>query len=166
MITLPSAAAMLALVVGAAASPSTFDGSRPLLCSADPGHDCTPGAYDCKVLEPQPDKPALFHIDFAKKEIRSPFRTTVLTVTHTTDNSESLVLQGADLLLAWSALINKSTGAITVSNADRQGSYVVFAAARMPRTSRSSAIERLSRASDSRSRLWHTQWDTATGKLE
>jgi hypothetical protein len=26
----------------------------------------------------------------------SPFRTTVLTVTHTTDNSESLVLQGAD----------------------------------------------------------------------
>jgi hypothetical protein len=57
----------------------------------------------------------------------SPFRTTVLTVTHTTDNSESLVLQGADLLLAWSALINKSTGALTVSIADRQGSYVVFA---------------------------------------
>lgn len=122
MITLPSAAA-----IGAAASPSTFDGSRPLLCSADRGHDCTPGAYDC---------------------------------------SESLVLQGADLLLAWSALINKSTGALSVSDADRHGSYVVFAAARMPRTSRSSAIERLSRASDSRSRLWRTQWDTATGKLE
>ena len=127
MIPLPSAAAILALVVGAAASPSAFDGSRPLLCRADRGHDCTPGAYDCKVLQPQPDKPALFHIDFAKKEIRSPFRTTVLTVTHTTDNSESLVLQGADLLLAWSALINKSTGALTVSIADRQGSYVVFA---------------------------------------
>ena len=128
MIALPSATAMLALVVAAAASPSTFDGSRPLLCRADRGHDCTPGAYDCKVLEaPQPDKPALFHIDFAKKEIRSPFRTTVLTVTHTTDNSESLVLQGADQLLAWSALINKSTGALTVSIADRQGSYVVFA---------------------------------------
>ena len=127
MIALPLAAAMLALVIGAAASPTTFDGSRPLLCRADRGHDCTPGAYDCKVLEPQRDKPALFHIDFAKKEIRSPFRTTVLTVTHTTDNSESLVLQGADLLLAWSALINKNTGALTVSIADRQGSYVVFA---------------------------------------
>ena len=127
MIPLPSAAAILALMVGAAASPSTLDGSRPLLCRADRGHDCMPGAYDCKVLEPQPDKPALFHIDFAKKQIRSPFRTTVLTVTHTTDNSESLVLQGADLLLAWSALINKSTGALTGSIADRQGSYVVFA---------------------------------------
>ena len=127
MIAPLSVGAMLALAVGAAASPSTFDGSRPLLCRADRGHDCTPGAYDCKVLEPQPDKPALFHIDFAKKEIRSPFRTTVLTVTHTTDNSESLVLQGADLLLAWSALIGKSTGALTVSIADRQGSYVVFA---------------------------------------
>jgi hypothetical protein len=127
VIALPSATAMLALVVGAAASPSTFDGSRPLLCRADRGHDCMPGSYDCKVLEPQPEKPAFFHIDFAKKEIRSPFRTTVLTVTHTTDNAESLVLQGADLLLAWSALINKNTGALTVSIADRQGSYVVFA---------------------------------------
>ena len=114
MIALPSAAAMLALVVGAAASPSVFDGSRPLLCRAERGHDCMPGTYDCKVLEPQPDKPAFF-------------RTTVLTVAYTTDNSESLVLQGADLLLAWSALINKSTGALTVSIADRQGSYVVFA---------------------------------------
>ena|GEM_PF-2876048 len=110
MITLPSAAAMLALVVGAAASPFTFDGSRPLPCSADRGHDCTPGAYDCRVLEPQPDKPALFHIDFAKKEIRSPFRTTVPTVTHTTDNSESLVLQGADLPLAWHTQWDTATG--------------------------------------------------------
>ena len=127
MIALPLAAAMLALVVGAATSPSVFDGTRPLQCRADRGHDCTPGAYDCKVLEPQPDKPAFFQIDFAKKEIRSPFRTAVLTVTHTTDNSDSLVLQGADLLLAWSALINKSTGSLTVSIADKQGSYVVFA---------------------------------------
>ena len=127
MIAPLSAAATLALVVGAAAAPSVFDGSRPLLCRADRGHDCTPGSYDCKVLEPPADKPAFFHIDFAKKEIRSPFRTAVLTVTHTTDNSESLVLQGADLLLAWSALINKSTGSLTVSIADRQGSYTVFA---------------------------------------
>jgi hypothetical protein len=127
VIALPFAAATLALVVGAAAAPSVFDGSRPLQCRADLGHDCMPGAHECRTIQPQPDKPAYFHIDFAKKEIRSPFRTTVLTVTHTTDNSESLILQGADSLLAWSALINKSTGALTVSIADREGSYIVFA---------------------------------------
>jgi hypothetical protein len=127
VIALPSAAATLALVVSAASSPSLFDGSRALTCRADLGHDCLPDAHECRTIQPQPDKPAYFHIDFAKKEIRSPFRTAVLTVTHTTDNAESLVLQGADLLLAWSALINKATGALTVSIADRQGSYIVFA---------------------------------------
>jgi hypothetical protein len=127
VIPLPSAAVALALVLGAASSSSVFDGSRPLSCRADLGHDCLPDAHDCRTIQPQPDKPAFFHIDFAKKEIRSPFRTAVLTVAHTTDNSESLILQGADQLLAWSALINKSTGALTVSIADRQGSYVVFA---------------------------------------
>lgn len=125
--SLPSAAAMLTFVLSAASSSSLFDGSRPLLCRADLGHDCLPNAHECRTIQPQPDKPAFFHIDFAKKEVRSPFRTTILTVTHTTDNSESLVLQGADLLLAWSALINKSTGALTVSIADREGSYIVFA---------------------------------------
>jgi hypothetical protein len=126
VIALPSVAA-LALVLSAASSPSVFDGSRPLMCRAERGHDCLPGSHDCRTIQPQPDKPAYFHIDFAKKEVRSPFRTAVLTVSHSTDNSESLVLQGADLLLAWSALINKSTGSLTVSIADRQGSYVVFA---------------------------------------
>jgi hypothetical protein len=127
VIALPSAAASLALVLSAASAPSLFDGSRPLSCRAERGHDCLPGAHDCRTIQASPDKPAFFHIDFAGKEIRSPFRTAVLTVTHTTDNSESLVLQGADLLLAWSALIDKKSGALTVSIADRQGSYVVFA---------------------------------------
>lgn len=126
MIALSSVAALLALMASTATAPSLFDGSRPLQCRADRGHDCLPGAHDCKVLQPQPDKPAVFMIDFAKKQVRSPFRTAVLTVTHTTDNSESLVLQGADLLLAWSALIDKETGRLTISIADRQGSYVVF----------------------------------------
>ena len=127
MIALPTAAATLALVVSAGASTSVFDGSRPLSCRADLGHDCLPDAHDCRTIQPQPDKPVFFQIDFAKKEIRSPFRTAILTVTHTADNADSLVLQGSDVLLAWSALINKTTGALTVSIADRQGSYVVFA---------------------------------------
>jgi hypothetical protein len=140
VIPLPSAAAILALVVGAAASPSAIDGSPPL-CRADRGHDCTPGADDCKVLQPQTDKPALFHIDFAKKEIRSPFRTTVLTVTHTTDNSESLVLQGATCC---SHEERSSTRALAPSRSRlpiAKGRMSSSPAARMLRTSRSSAIE-------------------------
>ena len=36
------------------------------------------------------------------------------------------MLQGADLTNAWSALIDRKTGALTVALADRLGAYVVF----------------------------------------
>jgi hypothetical protein len=124
---LPSAAATLALVVSAAASPSPNDGSRQLECRVDRGYDCLPHGYDCKLRQPEASKPAVFKIDFAKKEMQSPFRTAVLTVTHTVENADSLVLQGSDSLLAWSALINKNTSALTVSISDREGGYVIFA---------------------------------------
>lgn len=124
MKALPSATAIFALVASGAASPAPLAGSGQLECRVDRGYDCLPGAYDCTLR--QPNKPAFFKIDFAKKEMQSPFRAAVLTVTHTVDNSESLILQGSDSLLAWSALINKSTSALTVSIADREGSYVIF----------------------------------------
>jgi hypothetical protein len=65
-------------------------------------------------------------IDFAKKEIRSPFRATLLKVVHTTTNRDSIVLQGAEATAAWSALIDRKTGALTVPRGDSQGVYVVF----------------------------------------
>lgn len=118
-------AAVIALLASAAAA-AQFDGSRPLACTATRGHDCVPEASDCKPLQPEKGKAPVFEIDFAKRQVRSPFRTALLTVTHSNDNTESLVLQGADLLFAWSALVNKKTGALTVAIADREGSYVVF----------------------------------------
>ena len=49
-----------------------------------------------------------------------------MPILYTTTNQYSLILQGADLGFAWSALINKKTGAMTISVADRQGGYIVF----------------------------------------
>jgi len=65
-------------------------------------------------------------IDFAKKEIRSPFRAALLKVVHSTTNKDSIVLQGAEATAAWSALIDRKTGALTVALGDSQGAYVVF----------------------------------------
>lgn len=103
-----------------------FDGSEPLECLADNGYDCLPGKDNCGPLQPVTKKEPLFHIDFANKRVRSPFRAQLLTVAHTTVNPEALVLQGGDQLFAWSALINKQTGALKIAVADREGAYVVF----------------------------------------
>jgi hypothetical protein len=117
---------LLVSSVVAAASPVQLDGSVPLECTARKGHDCLPSESHCEQLVPQLDIAPVFGIDFAKKQVRSPYRTSLLHIDQQTTNPESLILQGADLLFAWSALINRKTGALTVSITDRTGAYVVF----------------------------------------
>jgi hypothetical protein len=111
---------------GGAVLAGPFDGSEPLQCLVDNGYDCLPGKESCGPLQPVTKREPLFLVDFANKQVRSPFRSQLLKVAHTTTNEESLVLQGADLLFAWSALIHKKTGVIKVAVADREGAYVVF----------------------------------------
>jgi hypothetical protein len=110
----------------AVAAAADFDGSVPLVCTAEQANDCMPTAKTCGLVKPETSVAPVFGIDFAKKEVRSPYRTDLLHVLHTTTNADSLVLQGADKLFAWSALIDRKTGALTVSIADSKGAYVAF----------------------------------------
>ena len=116
----------LALFVSTPVLAGPFDGSEPLECLVDNGYDCLPGKDNCGPLQPATNREPLFKIDFANKQVKSPFRAALLTVSHTNTNPEGLVLQGADQSFAWSALINKKTGMIKVAVADREGAYVVF----------------------------------------
>lgn len=126
MRVLRSVSILLAMALATVAAAEEFDGSVPLVCTADKGHDCLPTEDQCSRLKPETDTEPVFEINFAKKEVRSPFRTAILPVLHTDTNPDSLVLQGAQLLIAWSALIDRKTGALTVSIADSKGAYVAF----------------------------------------
>lgn len=117
---------VLVLSMAAVASAADFDGSVPLTCTAEKGHDCLPTEAACSRLKPETDIEPVYGIDFAKKEVRSPFRTSLLKVLQTSTNKDALVLQGAELTAAWSATIDRKTGALTVALADSQGAYVVF----------------------------------------
>ncbi len=121
-----SVSMVLALSMATVAAAADFDGSVPLTCTAEKGHDCLPTESACKRLKPETDIAPVYSIDFAKKEIRSPFRASLLKVANSTTNRDSLVLQGAEGTAAWSALVDRKTGALTVALADSQGSYVVF----------------------------------------
>jgi hypothetical protein len=123
---LASLSFVLAMSSATLVAAADFDGSVPLVCTAERAHDCIPTADHCTRMKPQSDIAPVFAIDFAKKEVRSPYRTALLPVLHTAVNPDSLVLQGAQLLIAWSALIDKKTGGLTVSVADSVGSYVAF----------------------------------------
>lgn len=134
---------LLASLASSAALAGPFDGSEPLECLADNGYDCLPGKDNCGPLQPVTKKEPLFRIDFANKLVRSPFRTQLLKVAHTTTNNEALVLQGADLLFAWSALIHKQSGVIKIAVADSQGAYVVFGKCHAVEKPEKTARERL-----------------------
>jgi hypothetical protein len=117
---------VLTLAASTSAGAAALDGSVPLACAVDRGHDCLPDQAQCAQLSAPAGREPVFEIDFLHKQARSPYRTTVLKIARTTSNQEALVLQGNDLLYAWSALINKKNGAFTISIADRKGAYVVF----------------------------------------
>lgn len=117
---------IMAITLSTVAVAEDFDGSKPMQCTATKGHDCLPDQKQCSRLKPEGDKLPVFGIDAAKKEIRSPFRTELLKILYTTTNDTSLVLQGADLQMAWSAQVHKQTGVLRLAVADRKGVYVVF----------------------------------------
>jgi len=121
-----SAPIVLLLAVSGTAIAADFDGSVPLSCTAAKANDCLPTGGACKVVKPESDTAAVFSIDFAKKEVRSPFRTTLLAVQHSSDSEKSLVLQGTDRSNAWTARIDKTTGAMTITVADSKGALVAF----------------------------------------
>jgi hypothetical protein len=125
------ASVALALSIGTAAAAEQFDGSVPLACTPLKGHDCLPTEDSCKPLKRESDKVIDFGVDVANKQVRSPFRTSLLPIQQSTQNKESVVLQGADLQFAWSMVINRASGAMTLTIADRKGAYIVFGQCRV-----------------------------------
>jgi hypothetical protein len=103
-----------------------FDGSAPLTCLGLAGHDCDPAKTQCGKLEPQTKVTPEMTIDLANKSIKTPYRTALLPIQNSVLNDTQLELQGTDLKFAWSAIVNRKTGKVTITIADRVGAYVIF----------------------------------------
>jgi hypothetical protein len=126
MRALRSVSIVLALSFAGAAAAGDFDGAVPLTCKVEQAHDCLPTQSTCSRLKPETDIEPVYGIDFTKKEIRSPFRTAVMPIRTTAKNDDSIVMQGGDLRIAWTALVDRKTGDLTVAVGDSKGAYVAF----------------------------------------
>jgi hypothetical protein len=103
-----------------------FDGSKPLVCTPQSGHDCLPGESMCKPLKAKPGKDLHVRISIADMSVRTPYRNTELPIHAFNNNTKALTLQGTTLDLVWSAAIFRQTGKITIAIADREGAHVIF----------------------------------------
>ena len=117
---------LLAVSATTCAVAQEFDGSVPLSCKVLGGFDCLPGQPSCGPIKPESKVEPVYKVNLASKEVDSPFRTAVLKIASTTSNKESLLLQGTDVASAWSAIIKKTSGELTITVADRKGAYVAF----------------------------------------
>jgi hypothetical protein len=114
----------LVLVASVAVAADDFDGKSPMTCTPEHGHDCLPTATACKALAPEAGKD--LQIDVAKMSIKAPYRKTNLPIESLKNNQKSLILQGTDLEFVWAANIQRATGKITITIADKEGAYVMF----------------------------------------
>ena len=103
-----------------------FDGTNALLCASIEAIDCTSGE-DCeKGLPDVIGAPQFLRIDFAKKEIVGPKRTTPILLMDKSD--EQITLQGFEVGMGWVLALDRLTGKMTTTLAGREGAFVIFGA--------------------------------------
>jgi hypothetical protein len=115
----------LGVMVSAAAGAADFDGSTPLSCTGVSGYSCDP-AKACNKVKPEGDKAPVVLIDPSNKTVKTPYRTDLLPIANSATNNEQLQFQGTSEKFAWSAIVNRNTGKVTLTIADRLGAYVIF----------------------------------------
>lgn len=115
----------LGVIVSAAAGAAEFDGSAPLSCTGVSAYSCEPGKA-CSKVKPESNTAPVVLIDLPNKTVKSPFRTDLLPIANSAINNEQLQLQGTSEKFAWSAVVNRGTGKLTITIADRMGAYVIF----------------------------------------
>ena len=116
----------IGLVFSTLAAAAEFDGSAPLACLGLAGLSCTPDKAQCSKLKPESNIKPELKIDVAGKTVKSPYRTDLLPIQNTVLNDQQLQLQGTSEMFAWSAIIQRKTGKVTLTIADRVGAYVIF----------------------------------------
>lgn len=109
-----------------AAAEDAFDGTKTLLCASIEAIDCEPGEQCEKGLPNSIGAPQFMRIDFAKKEIIGPKRSTPILLLEKSD--EQITLQGFELGMGWIFALDRTTGNFSATSANRDGVFVIFGA--------------------------------------
>ena len=121
---LPCAAAFALLAIGSEAGAADFDGSKPLICATVDAHACDPGETCLRGLPDFIGMPQFMRIDFAKKTVAGPKRTTQIRYIDT--SADQILMQGTELGYAWTVVLDKTDGAMSMTLVSRDDAFTVF----------------------------------------
>lgn len=118
------ATALLGWAAGPQVAAADFDGSKLLICAPVEAMDCASGQACTKGRPEDIAAPAFMRIDFKKKTIVGPKRTTPIV---SLEKGESqLLLQGTELGYGWTLALDRSSGKMAATLVDRDGVFVLF----------------------------------------
>ncbi len=103
-----------------------YDGTKPLLCASIEAVDCGRGESCKKGLPEDMGLPQFMRVDFSRKEIVGPKRTTPIRLMEKSDGQ--LTLQGFEMGLGWTLALDRATGKTVVTLIGRETAVVVFGA--------------------------------------
>ena len=115
--------ATLLTITSTVSMSADFDGSKPLICAPVEAIDCGVGVGCTKGVPDDIGAPNFMRIDFKKKVIVGPKRTTAILFMDKT--KEQLLLQGTELGFAWTFALD-AQGKMTATLADRAGAFIMF----------------------------------------
>lgn len=104
----------------------TIDGKEPLICAGMEAISCGRGENCEKGLAEDIGAPQFMRIDFVKKEVIGPKRTSPIKQIEMDD--AQITLQGFELGMGWTIAIDRSTGNTSTTLVRRDEAFVVFGA--------------------------------------
>ncbi len=105
---------------------SDFDGSKSLICATIEARDCVLGKT-CYAATPRKiGAPSFVRINFEKKTIIGPERTTPIASMEKNDNQ--LLMQGTEIGHGWAFAINQANGDFSASMTNIDGTFLLFGA--------------------------------------
>jgi hypothetical protein len=109
----------------ASTAAADLDGGSPLVCDLAEAAQCDGVARCIEVAIEQIDLPPAVHVDFAGRQLTSPDgrRTSPIVASETLD--AALLLQGHQNGRGWTMVIERSTGHLSATLADVEGSFVL-----------------------------------------
>jgi hypothetical protein len=101
-----------------------FDGSKRLICATVDAHACDPGVVCLRGLPDDIGAPRFMRIDFAEKTIAGPKRATQIRFMD--NGADQILMQGTELGYAWTVVIDKTDGALSMTLVNRDDTFTVF----------------------------------------
>ncbi|SAL64550.1 hypothetical protein [Caballeronia humi] len=117
--------ALATVLLGAAmwASGADFDGSKALICATVDAHACDPGEVCLRDLPAGFGVPQFMNVNFAKKTIAGPKRSTEIRSIEKT--ADQVLMQGNELGYGWTVVLDQD-GSMSMTLVNNQEVLVVF----------------------------------------